>query len=118
MTNENNLISLADRPPEERKEISEKGWKKSKEVREERKMFRALFEEALKTNVGKDKEGNPIDAKTMIVLQMVKKATKGDLQAYREIAKQLGEYEVDYSNDDTNKAIFKALSGLMSNADE
>lgn len=89
MANEKNLIPNSKRTPKELREITQKGGKKSGEVRREKKLLRELLEEAL---LKKTETGNKyID----ITNALIKQAEEGNVKAYETIRDTLGQKPVD-----------------------
>lgn len=77
--NNENLVSLADRPAEERKVIASLGGIASGEARRERKALREAFEIALNCPVTVD--GTEMSAVDAVALATVEAAMNGDMRA-------------------------------------
>ena len=103
-----NLISLADRSEEEKKEIATKGALASAEVRREKKRFKDLLEIALsmKSSEGKNAKKNDY----LIVMSMIKQAKKGSVEAFKAIRDTIGEKPTDKVENETE--IKGDLTGL------
>lgn len=85
--NSKNLISLADRTPEERRAIAQKGGRACAEKRKEEKKMRDMLRALLDTRSKKD---NKTYAE-LATLGLIKGAIKGNAQNYRTILEVLGE---------------------------
>ena len=83
MANEQNLVSLADRTTEERREIGIKGGKASGEARRRKATMLSVLEKTL-DQVGKD----GLTYREMVTLGLVKGAVKGSSKNY-EIIQEL-----------------------------
>lgn len=77
--NNENLVSLGDRPAEERKAIASMGGFASGEARRERKALREAFEIALNCSVTVD--GTEMQAVDAVALATVEAAMNGDMRA-------------------------------------
>lgn len=96
MAGEENLVSLADRTTEEQREIASMGGKASAKARRERKAMRESLEIILGMALNEDKEecdieeiksyaglsGKNITVEQAMIIAQVKKALKGDTQAF------------------------------------
>lgn len=85
MANEENLINLRDRTPEERKEIARKGAEATNKLLKERKTLK----EELLLLLSQD------NFQERISLALLEKATTGDTKAYEVIRDTVGEKPVD-----------------------
>ena len=85
MANEENLINLRDRSPEERKEIARKGAEATNKLLKERKTFREELLILLSQG----------DTQKKISLAMLEKAMKGDTKAFGVLRDTVGEKPVD-----------------------
>ena len=85
MANEENLINLRDRSPEERKEIARKGAEATNKLLKERKTFREELLILLSQG----------DTQKRISLAMLEKAMKGDTKAFEVLRDTVGEKPVD-----------------------
>ena len=85
MANENNLINLKDRTPEERKEIARKGAEATNKLLKERKTLK----EELLLLLSQD------NFQERISLALLEKATTGDTKAYEVIRDTVGEKPTD-----------------------
>ena len=85
MANEENLINLRDRSPEERKEIARKGAEATNKLLKERKTFREELLILLSQG----------DTQKKISLAMLEKAMKGDTKAFEVLRDTVGEKPVD-----------------------
>ena len=95
MANEKNLIPLNKRTKSEQREYAKMGGKKSGEVRRQRKAFREQMElllslpvkneehKAFMKQLGIDEDN--MDNQMMLLMSVLNKAMKGDLEAFREI---------------------------------
>ena len=108
MANEKNLISLATRSEQERKEIARKGQKASTAVKRRRKTFREIFETILTQEIPptldlgamadiireqyKDKDITYDDA---MGLAMTVKAVQGDTKAFEVVRDTIGQKPSD-----------------------
>ncbi len=108
MANEKNLVSLATRTQQERKEIARKGQKASTAVKRRRKTFREIFESILTQDVPanldlgamadiireqyKDKGITYDDA---MGLAMTIKAVQGDTKAFEVVRDTIGQKPSD-----------------------
>ena len=81
MANEENLINLKDRTPEERKEIARKGAEATNKLLRERKTLKQELLLLLSQNNMQEK----------ISLALLEKATTGDTKAYEVIRDTIGE---------------------------
>lgn len=81
MANEENLINLKDRTPEERKEIARKGAEATNKLLRERKTLKQELLILLSQNNMQEK----------ISLALLEKATTGDTKAYEVIRDTIGE---------------------------
>jgi len=84
-----NLISLADRTPEERRAIQSMGGKASAESRIKRKTFREEITEALSAVDDTDKSGRITQSVGIVALMARYK--RGDLKAFELIRDTIGE---------------------------
>ena len=85
MANEENLINLRDRSPEERKEIARKGAEATNRLLKERKTLREELLILLSQG----------DTQKRISLAMLEKAMKGDTKAFEVLRDTVGEKPVD-----------------------
>jgi hypothetical protein len=85
MANEENLINLRDRTPEERKEIARKGAEATNKLLKERKTLK----EELLLLLSQD------NFQERISLALLEKATTGDTKAFEVIRDTVGEKPVD-----------------------
>lgn len=81
MANEKNLVSLRDRTPQERNEISRKGAEATNKLRRERKSLKEDLLVLLSTG----------DTQGKINLALLQKAMKGDTRAFEVIRDTIGE---------------------------
>lgn len=92
MPNEENLRPLNTRTKEEQREITSLGGKASGKARRRKRELKELLELAL----SQPWEENPDeDNYTGITVALIKKAANGDVQAYMQIAKMLGQQPKD-----------------------
>lgn len=108
MANKENLVSLATRPEQERKEIARKGQRASTAVKKRRKTFREIFETILAQEIPttldlgaiadiikeqyKDKQITYDDA---MGLAMSVKAAQGDTKAFEVVRDTIGQKPSD-----------------------
>lgn len=85
MANEENLINLKDRTPEERKEIARKGAEATNKLLKERKTLKEELLLLLSQNNFQER----------ISLALLEKATTGDTKAYEVIRDTVGEKPTD-----------------------
>ena len=90
MANEQNLVSLADRTTEERREIGIKGGKASGEARRRKATMLSVLEKTL-DQVGKD----GLTYREMVTLGLVKGAVKGSSKNYEIIQELMQKKEQD-----------------------
>lgn len=91
-----NLINLADRPKEERKEIARKGGKASGEARRRRRTLREELDVLLSSD----------DYQEKVCTAIIDKAIKGDPRAFIAIRDSLGERPTDETR-------FEFVPGLL-----
>ena len=101
--NINNLIPNSQRTPEELREMTSKAGKKSGEVRRRKKLFReyacSLLDSKIKNekirkqlkDIGVDDE--LLDNKMLLFVALFKKASSGDVAAFKEIRNLINEDE-------------------------
>lgn len=104
--NDENLIPNSKRTPKELREMTQKGGRNSGETRRRRKRLReiaeAYLDTAYKGKRGKtetNEDGEVLTNGDKIVMEQVKKATKGDTKAYDAILRTTGEYQVNVKGD-------------------
>ena len=104
--NRANLISLATRPEEERKEIARKGNAASVKVRRDKRNFRETFN-AILSVMDKDKNGNPVinpvtgkqmSIRETIAMRAMLEAKEGNVKALQTILDVLGERTLKIDN--------------------
>lgn len=88
MNGQDNLISLADRTTEEKREIGIKGGKASGEARRKKRDMKQMLEMCLEMN---NKEG--LSYRQLATMGLIKGAIKGNAQNYRTILETLGELD-------------------------
>lgn len=89
----NNLITFADRTPEEHRKISSKGGIASGKARQEKKRLREFIELALEKKI-KTPEGEKTTEELM-ALKAVQEALKGDWKAYELVVALSGQKPAD-----------------------
>jgi hypothetical protein len=94
--NNDNLVSLADRTTDERREIARAGGIASGESRRRRKTIREVLEQYLDTQ---DEDGMTYAEK--MCLAMVKRACDGDVKAFIEVRNSVGERPAEIIHADT-----------------
>lgn len=92
MASSDNLISLADRTPEERAAICSAGGKAAAENRAKRKAFREELAEALSV-IADEKTGTT--AQSVGIAAIMQRFKRGDLKAFELIRDTVGEKPVD-----------------------
>ena len=90
--NNNNLIPLNERTKEEQTKITTMGGKASGKARRRKRDLKELLELALSQPW---EENTDEDNYTGITVALIKKAANGDVQAYTQIAKMLGQQPKD-----------------------
>lgn len=133
MANEQNLkpIKKGELTKEEAKKRGSNGGKKSAKVRKQKKLFKEIFIELLSYDIEKfttneellEKlaEINPlfahkIDVKTVISVQVLKKAINGDLAAISMVKAQIGEepvQEINQTNQNINITDEKVINSVL-----
>lgn len=101
MANEENLIPFNKRTESEQREITSKGGKKSGESRRNKKLLKDYMDAVLELPVTSNKQFNNlskmgipvenIDNKMLLVVSLFKRATIGDVSAFKEIRSLIGE---------------------------
>ena len=79
------LISLADRTEEEKREIASKGGKASAEVKRKKKLLKESLEALLEINDNQDN----------ICIALIKKALDGDTKAFEVVRDSIGQKPID-----------------------
>lgn len=102
MANNENLVSLADRTTEEKREIGIKGGKASGKVRREKKTMRETLRLMLEEI---PKENNPygLSYKQLSTLGLIKGSIEGNNANYKTIMETIGEIENEISTTPTLK---------------
>ena len=95
MANEQNLIPMTERTPEERREIARKGAEATNKLRREKKTLKALLEIM-------DEKGDSVQKKMSFAL--IKKAIKGDVRAFETIRDTIGQKPKENLNIDFEKS--------------
>lgn len=95
MANEQNLVNLKDRTPEERKEIARKGAEATNRIRAERKTLKEELLLLLQKNNYQEK----------ISLSLINEAEKGNTKAYEVIRDTIGEKPKEEINANVNTEI-------------
>ena len=95
MANEQNLVNLKDRTPEERKEIARKGAEATNRIRAERKTLKEELLLLLQKNNYQEK----------ISLSLINEAEKGNTKAYEVIRDTIGERPKEEINANVNTEI-------------
>lgn len=107
-----NLISLGDRSPEERRAICSKGGKACAEKRKEEKKMRDMLRALLDT---RDKKNHKTYGE-LATLGLIKGAIKGNAQNYRTILEVLG--ELNAIADDTKMQGLAKVQELLGKLEE
>ena len=102
MDKRDNLISLADRTPEERKAIASKGGKARGEQRRQRKLIRECLQEIQTMPMPKDKcaeLGLPDDSEYQvgIAMSLIRGTLEGNPQMARTLLTCIGEMKQDFN---------------------
>jgi len=92
--NTGNLVSLADRPPEEVREISKKGGIASGEARREKKKMREMLQMCLEME---NKKG--MTYQQLVTMGLINGAIKGNARNYKVILETLGERKITDDED-------------------
>ena len=100
MANEQNLINLKDRTPEERKEIARKGAEATNKLLARRKTLREELLALLEKDSYQEK----------ISLSLLQKAVNGDTKAYEVIRDTIGEKPKDVIDANVNTEIKVTLT--------
>lgn len=111
MVNKENLVSLADRTLEEKREIARQGGIASGEAKREKKAMREMLEMCLEM---KDDKG--VSYKHLATMGLIKGAMKGNAQNYRTILETLG--ELNAIEDDKKKQELSKVEELLSKLSE
>lgn len=85
MANEQNLIPLNRRTPEERREIGRKGAEASNKKQREKKLLKETLETLLEINDNQDN----------ICIALIKKALEGDTKAFEVVRDSIGQRPSD-----------------------
>ena len=88
--NNENLISLGDRPAEERRTIASMGGRASSEARQKRRSLRDALIAALECDTY-EVDGHLMDGYGAVTIAIIKRAIGGDPRAYQLIRDGLGE---------------------------
>ena len=120
MANNENLVSLADRTTEEKREIGIKGGKASGKVRREKKTMRETLRLMLEEI---PKENNPygLSYKQLATLGLIKGSIEGNNANYKTIMETIGEIENEISTTPTLKIEItdnSKLEGVMFEANK
>lgn len=121
--NDENLISLADRPQRERNEIARKGAIASNKVQKERRMMREVVQEVMKMNMTPDmvellKEKLPfledgMSYQTAMVIGQVKSAIDGNSKAFELLSTMNDTESANKSNEYEKELSVEELRGLL-----
>lgn len=121
--NDENLISLADRPERERKEIARKGAEASNRVQKQKRMMREVVQEVMKMNMSPDmvemlKEKFPfledgMNYQTAMVLGQVKSAIDGNSKAFELLSTMNDTENGNKANDYEQELSVDELRGLL-----
>jgi hypothetical protein len=121
-TNLNNLkpFQKGQLTSEEAKARGHNGGKKSAEARKTKKLFLEIFDNLLDLEVYDEKNGL-ITSKQKLALEVIKKATKGDLEAFKIVRDTIGEapkLQVDASITGLNDVIKNILLEKKADQDQ
>lgn len=108
MAGQDNLVPIAERSPEEVREMGRKGGKASGKARREKKLLKdqinLLLSLPLKDKKAKEKlkalgiNADNIDNQMAMVISMWQKAIKGDVQAFNTLRDTVGEKPIEEVN--------------------
>ena len=107
MANNKNLIPINTRTKSEARKISQKGGKKSGEVRREKKKLREKLADMLETMDG---EGATYSEKILIAL--INKALTGDVKAFEVIRDTIGEKPTGKEGDEQRELPIININGV------
>lgn len=121
--NDENLISLADRPERERKEISRKGAEASNKVQKQKKLMREVVQEMMKMQMDSGlieqmKEKFPflkdgMDYQTAMVVGQMKSAIDGNSKAFELLSTMNDIENGNKSNEYEKELSVEELRGLL-----
>lgn len=121
--NDENLISLADRPERDRKEIARKGAEASNRVQKQKKMMREVVQNLMKMELNADtvatlKEKLPflesgMDMQTAMVLGQMKSAIDGNSKAFELLSAMNDTENGNKANDYEQELSVDELRGLL-----
>ncbi len=121
--NDENLISLADRPERERKEISRKGAEASNKVQKQKKLMREVVQEMMKMQMDSElieqmKEKFPflkdgMDYQTAMVVGQMKSAIDGNSKAFELLSVMNDTESGNKSNEYEKELSVEELRGLI-----
>jgi hypothetical protein len=120
VANNENLVSLADRTTEEKREIAVKGGKASGKVRQEKKTMRETLRLMLE-EVPKDNNPYGLSYKQLATLGLIKGSIEGNNANYKTIMETIGEIETELSSTPTLKIEItdnSKLEGVMYEANQ
>ena len=119
MANEQNLIPMTERTPEERREIARKGAEATNKLRREKKTLKMELEALLEIM---DEKGDSVQKKMSFAL--IKKAIKGDVRAFETIRDTIGQKPKENLNIDFDKnreqaqELLANIKGMIKDANE
>lgn len=105
--NIDNLVSLADRTTEEKREIGKKGGIASGEARRNKKLMRETLEMCLEM---KNKKG--VSYRELATIGLINGAIKGNAQNYKTILEVLGELNPSEEENTNNGVIIDLVEAL------
>lgn len=108
MANEENLINLRDRTPEERKEIARKGAEATNKLLKERKTLREELLFLLSQG----------DMQEKITTSLLDKASKGDTKAFEVVRDTIGEKPTDKVENENINMTYEEYLKKVSDTDE
>ena len=121
--NDENLISLADRPQRVRNEIARKGAEASNKVQKQKRMMREVVQEMMKTQMDSElieqmKEKFPflkdgMDFQTAMVVGQMKSAIDGNSKAFELLSTMNDTENGNKSNDYEQELSVDELRGLL-----
>jgi hypothetical protein len=120
VANNENLVSLADRTTEEKREIAVKGGKASGKVRQEKKTMRETLRLMLE-EIPKDNNPYGLSYKQLATLGLIKGSIEGNNANYKTIMETIGEIETELSTTPTLKIEItdnSKLEGVMYEANQ
>ena len=113
MANNENLVSLATRPQQERSEIARMGQKASTEAKKQKATMRQVLLDML-NEVPKENNPRGLSYQQMATLGLIKGAVKGNAQNYKTMVETLG--EINIGDENKSSGVINDLIEALSNA--